>query len=69
MCKVLGVSRSGYYNWLTRPKSNRTIFHEKIDAKIQAIYAVNGGKYGYPRIYQDSAALNFKCSKMLWQKG
>ena len=30
MCDILKVSRSGYYSWLKRPESSRTIKDKKI---------------------------------------
>jgi putative transposase len=38
MCKLLGVSRSGYYDWLDRPPSKRSLKHQKILEEIQKTY-------------------------------
>jgi putative transposase len=38
MCKILEVSRSGYYDWLDRPPSKRDKKHEEILTKIKAIH-------------------------------
>lgn len=38
MCQVLEVSRSGYYAWLVRPKSNRQEANEELLEQIKAIY-------------------------------
>jgi putative transposase len=38
MCRVLGVSRSGYYAWRERPLSMRARADVKLSAEIQAIH-------------------------------
>ncbi|MHB8171924.1 MAG: IS3 family transposase [Thermincolia bacterium] len=35
MCKLLVVSRSGFYDWIDRPPSGREIKHRKILKKIE----------------------------------
>ena len=51
MCRVLGVSRSGFYAWLTRPKSKRAIENEVLTAQIQTIYERSRCTYGSPRVH------------------
>jgi hypothetical protein len=36
MCRVLGVSRSGYYEWRTRSPSLREQADERLSQKIEA---------------------------------
>ena len=50
MCKVLNVSRSGYYDYLRRPKSNRAIENEALKESIQEIFYEFKERYGSPRI-------------------
>jgi len=50
MAEVLQVSRSGFYAYLRRPKSNREIENELLLEKIKAIYKKNHAIYGYLRI-------------------
>jgi putative transposase len=38
-CKVLGVSVSGYYAWLTRPPSERSIRHAWLNDLVSRIHA------------------------------
>ena len=52
MCNWLGVSRSGYYAWLKRPKSDRVKQDEQLIPKIKRIYSDSRGTYGSPRVYQ-----------------
>ena len=50
MCRVLGVSPSGYYAWRSRPLSRRARADVKLSAEIQAIHRESRGTYGVPRI-------------------
>lgn len=52
MCQVLKVSRSGYYNWLKYPISQRKIEDIKLKQKITEIYINSHKTYGSPRIQQ-----------------
>lgn len=52
MCKVLKVSRSGYYEWLTREPSKRALANKKITHMIKAIYSESKGRYGSPKVTQ-----------------
>jgi putative transposase len=49
-CSVLEVSRSGYYDWLVRPESERQIANEKLTVQIKDIWEKSRGIYGLPRI-------------------
>jgi putative transposase len=53
MCRVLGVSASGYYAWLYRPPSDRDLADEWLLAKIKKKYDASRGTYGAPRILHD----------------
>ena len=50
MLKLLGVSRSGYYDFLKREKSNREKRKEEILEKIKAIHKDSHLIYGAPKI-------------------
>lgn len=50
MCKVLGVSKIGYYIWLKRPVSNQKKVKAKLTAKIKRIHIQSRGIYGSPKI-------------------
>ena len=49
-CRVLDVSRSGYYQWLQAEPSERAIDDAVLVAEIQEIYHEHKGRYGAPRI-------------------
>lgn len=53
MCAWLGVSRSGFYDWLHRPPSPAQQRRELLKAKIAALFKAFGGVYGYRRIHAE----------------
>ena len=53
MCKVLKVSRSGYYEWLKRVPSNRDVENQLLMERIRKIYNKSKRTYGSPRITVD----------------
>jgi putative transposase len=53
LCQVLGVSTSGYYDWMLRPEGNRAKSHRRFLTKIQCFHKASRGIYGSPRIHQD----------------
>jgi len=52
-CRVLGVSRSGYYEWLSRPASTRQQENELLLKHIERIYGESRGAYGWPRVHAE----------------
>lgn len=50
MCQALNVSRSGYYAYLKRPESKRSIENRKLVKTIQEIHAKSHRIYGSPQI-------------------
>ena len=55
MCRVLGVSPSGYYAWRERPLSVRARTDVKLSAEIQGIHRESRSTYGVPRIHAELA--------------
>ncbi len=53
MCKVLGVSRSGFYSWLKRKPSKRTLENDDLMEQIREIHKKSKGTYGSPRICEE----------------
>lgn len=51
MCRALEVSRSGYYAFKTRPKSQNRIDNEKLLIEINRVFRANDRNYGSPRIW------------------
>lgn len=50
MCRLLGVSVSGYYAWVDRKPSNRTERNRDLAKKIKAIFDEERSRAGAPRI-------------------
>jgi putative transposase len=50
MCRLLAVSRSGYYEWLSRPPRPPTDTGQEVHDKIQHYFAQGRGIYGTRRI-------------------
>ncbi len=50
MCRLLGVSTSGYYGWRTRPPSARAISDEVLTEKIRLVHDQSRQTYGYRRV-------------------
>jgi putative transposase len=50
MCKVLGVSKSGYFKWVKRPKSERQELHEKLSQEILKTHLEFKQRYGSIKI-------------------
>jgi putative transposase len=53
MCRVLGVSPSGYYDWLDRPPSARAQADAILLERIKAHHEDSRGTYGMPRLHED----------------
>ncbi len=56
LCRVLGVSSSGYYAWLKRSLSRRARDDAVLIERIGAIHAASKGTYGAPRIHAELRA-------------
>lgn len=63
MCRVLGASRSGFYEWLHNPKSRRVIENERLLGLIRDSYAASSGVYGSPRVFGDLREAGETCGK------
>lgn len=63
MCRVLGVSRSGFYQWLSKPLSNRALEDRRLLVLIRASYTASSGVYGSPRIFLDLRETGETCGK------
>jgi len=51
LCRVLGVSPSGFYAWRERPTSARAATDAALSARIKQIHEHSYGTYGVPRIH------------------
>jgi putative transposase len=63
MCRILDVSRSGYYEWCKRDESPRKKQDRELKEKILAIYTKYKKRYGSPRIHDELHDMKIQCSK------
>ena len=63
MCRLLDVSRSGFYEWLHNPLSDRALEDQRLLGLIRAAYTASHGVYGAPRIFLDLREAGETCSK------
>ena len=63
MCRVLEVSRSGYYAWLGRPESRRGREDRRLLVEIRAIHRASRGIYGSPRVHAELRAKQMRHGK------
>ena len=64
MCKVLRVSRSGYYDWSTRPESSRSKENKLLLEEIRDIHEKSHETYGSPRIADELNDRGYACSRL-----
>ena len=70
MCRVLGVSSSGYYAWAKRQPSRRAQADAALLGEIRAVHAASHGTYGVPRIHFELKAKGLRVSRKLvtWRR-
>ena len=61
LCEALGVSRGGFYAWLTRPRSQRSRSDEELGAKVRSSFLASDRTYGARRIWHDMLAEGVSC--------
>lgn len=61
MCEALGVSRSGFYAWLVRPRSHRSLRDEMLSAKVRSSFLDSDRTYGARRVWHDVLAQGEHC--------
>src|SRR5262249_20246205 len=61
MCEALGVSRGGFYVWLTRPRNQRSRSDEELGAKVHASFLASDRTYGARRVWRDLLADGLSC--------
>jgi len=61
ICGALGVSRSGFYAWLKRPRCKRSLADETIGAAARLSFVDSGRTYGARRVWRDVLANGWQC--------
>jgi putative transposase len=51
LCEWLEVSKSGYYEWRSRPQSTAAKRRELLKIKVKALFEANNEEYGYRRMH------------------
>jgi len=63
MCRVLGVSRSGYYAWRSRPPSSRAQANQELLKHIKLVHQDSRQTYGSPRIHAELREQGLQCNQ------
>ena len=63
LCRLLGVSRSGYYAWRSRSPSETSRFDAVLFEKIETIHRNNRATYGAPRVHAELRAIGIRCGR------
>jgi hypothetical protein len=63
LCRMLGVSKSGYYAWRSRPLSERRRQDALLSEKIREIHSRSRETYGYPRVHAELRSLGIACGR------
>ena len=61
MCEALGVSRSGFYAWLSRPPSQRCRDEEEMAPHVRQSFIASDRTYGARRVWFDMLELGYEC--------
>ena len=63
MCRVLAVSRSGYYAWRDRPLSRRSEANRQLVREIRRVHEEARGVYGARKTWQQLRTQGIRCGK------
>ena len=61
MCEALGVSRAGFYAWLTRPPSQRSTDDDRLGRQVRYSFLGSDRTYGARRVWRDVLELGGRC--------
>ena len=63
MCRVLGVTKSGFYAWKRRPKPERERRDAQLAATVAAVHQRSRRTYGSPRVHRELKARGVRVGK------
>lgn len=63
MCRILEVSRSGYYEWRHREESERSRSNRLLQVLLRSAFAMSDETYGAIRIHQDLQTQGHTCGQ------
>lgn len=61
MCEALGVSRSGFYAWRSRPRSQRSLDDEALGVQVRNSFIGSDRTYGARRVWHDVLEFGHRC--------
>jgi putative transposase len=63
MCRVLDVSKSGFYDWMKEPEETRISHEKELEEKIKDIFKESRNTYGARRIRERLVTLKIRVSR------
>jgi putative transposase len=63
MCRVLELSRSGYYAWRSRRPSARSEEDQRLRAQIRKVHRASRARYGSPRVHAELRVQGIRCAR------
>ena len=63
MCRVLEVSRAGFYKWRAQPLAERVKADVVLAARIRAIHTGRRRAYGSPRVHRELRDQGIRCGE------
>jgi transposase InsO family protein len=63
LCRVLEVSRSGFYDWQNRPLSEHAVTDRQLAVEIELIWECSARTYGSPRVHRWLRRQGFRVSR------
>lgn len=63
LCRVMQVSKSGFYAWRTRAKSQRSRENQRLLLHIRSVFEESDQTYGSPRIWRELQEQGIHCGK------
>src|SRR5258705_6336122 len=63
LCRLLGVSRQGYYAYANRPPSQRVLSDQQLCTQVQQLFEQSDARYGSPRMLRALRATGFVAGK------
>jgi putative transposase len=63
MCQTLGVSRGGFYEWMSRPEAPRTKANRQLTVHIRTSFEQSDRTYGSRRVWRDLRDWGHTCGR------
>jgi len=64
MCRLLKVSRSGYYDWIKREESARARKNRELMPLIRQVHLESRGVYGARKVHRELRAQGEACGRI-----